>query len=338
METHVNRPRIKVFLSLAPPDGTTRYVVQLVEGAPAEVEFIFFSWWSAFFSRFDVFHVHWPEYLVRGRNPLVHLVRATLFSLLMLRLRLAGIPIVRTAHNLFPHEPGTVIERALLHLCDKQTTLFIRLNSATDMQGRNNVVTILHGHYKDRFAHIAAPASIPGRALYFGLIRPYKGVEDLLKVFSSIGNKDISLRVVGKPFDSLGELVEHACGQDSRVSSLLRFVEDDVLVHEIGLSQMVVLPYKEMHNSGALLVALSLARPVLVPLSESNRLMAEEVGYDWLLTYEGEITSEILEQALMKTARAERADAPNLKGRDWAVIGELHYQAYLQAMALIGRT
>ena len=160
-----DRPRIRVLLSLTPPDGTTRYVVQLVEGVPTEVSLLFFSWRTALLGSYDVFHVHWPEFLIRGRSAIERLCRACLFAALLLRLKASGIPIVRTVHNLSPHEEGAWPERALLRLCDARTALFIRLNAATDIGGRENVVTILHGHYRDRFKAFHLPAARAGRFL-----------------------------------------------------------------------------------------------------------------------------------------------------------------------------
>ena len=330
-DTSPDRPRIRVLLSLTPPDGTTRYVVQLVEGVPAEVSLLFFSWRTALLGGYDVFHVHWPEFLIRGRSAIERLFRSCLFAALLLRLKASGIPIVRTVHNLSPHEEGAWLEPALLRLCDARTALFIRLNAATDLGGRKNVVTILHGHYKDRFKSFPLPAARAGRFLYFGLIRPYKGVDDLLSAFSQLKGEDLELRVVGRPSGDLGELVLAACRADSRVSSRLEFVEDEVLVREVGEAETVVLPYREMQNSGSLLVALSLGRPVVAPESPSNRLIAEEVGTEWLYLYEGALTADVLCRARAAFRSLPVGASPGLHGRDWKRLGEAHYQAYLQA-------
>jgi len=322
------RPGLRVLLSLDPPDGTTRYVAQLVVGAPKEVDLLFFSWRIALCGRYDVFHIHWPEFLFRGTDFYGRVYRSILFVALLLRLRLLSIPIVRTVHNLAPHEGGSWVERTLLRLCNEQTKLFIRLNAATDMGKQKNVVTILHGHYKDRFKQFSLPPTRVGRYLYFGLIRPYKGVDDLLRSFSQLRG-DVTLRIVGKPSDGLRQTVLAACQADARVTSRLEFVEDEVLVQEIGEAEVVVLPYREMHNSGALLVALSLGRPVVAPSSPSNDLLAKEVGSGWLYLYEGPLTADLLYKAREKFRSLPRDSSPNLSGRDWKHLGETHYQAYL---------
>jgi beta-1,4-mannosyltransferase len=192
-------------------------------------------------------------------------------------------------------------------------------------------VTILHGHYKDRFKQHRLPERVAGRLLYFGLIRPYKGVESLIETFSRMPDHNLNLRIVGKPYPAQGSMVRKACQDDPRISARLEFVDDASLVQEIGQAELVVLPYKEMHNSGALLVALSLGRPVLVPHSTANSLIAEEVGESWLLTYEDKLTEEVLRDALVKARRLAPYGTPDLKDRDWNVVGEAHYRAYLRA-------
>jgi len=325
------RKDIAVLLALAPPDGTTKYVVQLTEGKAAEVSYQYFSWKTALFGTYQVFHVHWPEQLVRARQPLFKRVKQWLFKLLMLRIRLSRIAVVRTLHNLHPHETGNAREEHLLAQLDAATDLKIRLNAATPMDEKQGV-TILHGHYMGRYPGATVSDSELGRLLNFGLIRPYKGVERLLEVFQFMADNTLTLRVVGKPTADLRTLVETACTTDRRISSRLEFVADDVLASEIYRAELVILPYKEMHNSGAILVALSLGRPVLAPRSATNELLAQEVGPGWVNMYEGELTAEIVLSALQQIRSSARAQAPQLSGRDWDVVGEQHYNAYLQAI------
>ena len=61
--------RIAVQHSLAPPDGRTKYVDQIVDGAAPDVRIRYFSWRAALLGRYDVFHVHWPELMIRGAEP-----------------------------------------------------------------------------------------------------------------------------------------------------------------------------------------------------------------------------------------------------------------------------
>jgi beta-1,4-mannosyltransferase len=335
-----DEPAITVQLSLSPPNGTTRYVDQIVTGAPSQVTFQFFTWRralrGALRGRYQVFHVHWPEMIVRDDRRVRAFLRRRALSALIMLMRMRHIAIVRTIHNLRPHEAGHSAEDRVLDTLDRRTNLFIRLNPTTPAPEGSPTITILHGHYRDRFAHATLPDSLPGRILHFGLIRRYKGVERLLSVFRSLDRPDLELRIVGRPSGGLGEVIEREQALDPRITSCLRFVDDDELVTEVGLAELVVLPYKEMHNSGAILVALSLNRPVLVPNTPSNAALAEEVGPGWVHMYDGELTSEILTDTLEQLRSRTGDDVPRLEGRDWTALGRQNYGAYLRAIALAG--
>ncbi|RFA22534.1 glycosyltransferase [Subtercola boreus] len=330
------RPPVRVLQSTKKPVGGTEYVTSLVEGAAPEVTNVFFTWRIALFGKFDVFHAHWPEYWIRNRNPTKSLAQKILFPSMMVCLGLRGIPIVRTLHNVVPHEKSTRIEQMLLQLFDRRTDLFIRLNSATPVADGASVVTIPHGGYIETYGSYPCPEPVPGRLLYFGHVRAYKGLDSLLSAFRASTRTDLSLRIVGSPKgEALSDLVRSASLTDTRISSRLEFVDDSTLVSEIGQSALVVLPYRDMHNSGALLAALSLARPVLVPQSKSNQILADEVGLDWVVQYEGPLTAEIIESAAHRARQWSEKNPsrrPDLSSRSWVHLGELHYLAYLQAL------
>lgn len=319
--------------SLAPPDSTTQYVDSVVDGLAPGVELLFFSWRSALLAHYDVLHVHWPELMIRGRSPLHRFLRRRALDVLLVRLALQRIPLVRTVHNLEPHERGPAAERRSLARIDRATDLFIRLNPTTVTPGATPAVTVLHGHYRDQFAEHPLPESEPGRLLYFGIIRPYKGVVELMDVFRGAHDDSLSLHVVGSPSAGQRELVEERAARDSRVHTTLRRVDDAEMVDEIGRAELVVLPYREMHNSGSILVALSLGRPILVPRTPTNTALAEEVGSDWVLEYDGDLTPERVTSALERIRTHPPEGLPALSGRDWDVLGRELKRAYEGAIA-----
>jgi len=330
-------PRITVLQSTGRPDDTTNpYLMQLFGALPPAVELRYFSIRDALLSRYDVFHVHWPEYLLRHDTWLGTAAKQVCMFLVLLRLWAMRTPVVRTLHNLRPHEDGGRRERALLAWLDRLTTRRIRIDAAAgndDGAPAQAADTILHGHYCDWFASAEVPASVPGRLLHFGLLRPYKGVEGLLASFHDVADGDISLRIVGNPASAaMRDTVQAASCRDARVGALLQYVDNDVLAHEIGQAQLVVLPYRQMLNSGALLLALSLARPVLAPWSEANAAIAEEVGEGWLLLYRGELDAATLGDALRRQAARDPRARPDLSRRDWPALGAQHYGSYVRAL------
>jgi len=165
---------------------TNPYLTQLGNRLGARSELLTFPWTRALTDRYDVLHVHWPETLLRGRTPLRGLVRRLLFRALLARVRRRRTAVVRTVHNVRSHEEATPAERRLIERLDRRTTLWIRLNEATPVPGGVPVRTIEHGDYRDWFAGHALPEAQPGRMLYFGLIRSYKGLDALITAFAGL--------------------------------------------------------------------------------------------------------------------------------------------------------
>jgi glycosyltransferase involved in cell wall biosynthesis len=300
-----------------------------------DVEVKTFSWRTALLGRYDVVHVHWPEILVNGHSPLKKIVRQALTLGLLLRLHISKTPVVRTVHNIELPQGITKREILLLRLLDKATTLRIRLNSTTPTPAGAPFRTIPHGHYRDWFAPFPHQDQVPGQIGYIGLIRRYKGVEELVRAFRGTRHvaEDISLRLAGNPTsDALAESIRSAAQGDSRVRLDLRFISDEELVGVITSSELVVLPYRLMHNSAGVLTSLSLGRAVLVPDNEVNRKLAEEVGPGWVFLFEGPLTSEHLIRTMGRLRAAGPRPGPNLAGREWGTAGRDHVMAYRQAM------
>lgn len=311
------------------PDGTTRYIDQVVSFADEEIEFRYFSPRRVFGQQLDVAHFHWPDVYVRSGSRLGAAVKSVVFVGVIAVLSLRRVAIVRTLHNVEPHEASTSVGRWAMRALDRRTTFWITINPVTELPGPGTYIP--HGHYRDRFAAHTLPAPEQGRALYAGLIRPYKGVERLLEVASTVTRPDFSLRIVGKPTPQLRSVVESATAEHSWVSARLEFVPDSDLVAEVGRASLVCLPYEELHNSGMLIVALSLGRPVLVPRTETTQLLAKEVGDEWILRYDGQLTTTLLEEALEQAAVIVGREVPLLEERNWENVGRLYGEAFRQA-------
>lgn len=326
-------PPIVVQQTLSPPNGTTRFVDHMVASQNPRVTHRYFSWRSAILTRYDVFHVHWPELTIRAASPARRFARRRLLDALLLRARITRTPIVRHLHNLEPHEAGSAAEKRALRRIDEATDLYIRLNPTTVPPTDRPVVTALHGHYRDAYAQHVVPPTVPGRLLYFGIIRPYKGVDRLATVFSQLTDPDLALRIVGSAPGDQKAMVEAHAARDERISADLRFVSDAELAGEVGQAELVILPYHEMHNSGTILVALSLDRPVLAPRTPPNEALAAEVGPGWVILFDGELTPDVIRDAVATVRTGARDARPDLSARDGAHIDQVIESAYRSAIA-----
>lgn len=327
---------VRVLQSVAAPGSTTKFVDQVVRYAPDDIEFAYFSWREALFGSYDVLHVHWPERFTRGSSSFSTSVKRVLFRTLLFRLRRRRTAVVRTVHNLEPHSPGDAKEGGLLARLDAITTIDVALNPCTPSRGIPSVV-IPHGDYSEQFPVVSRAESRPTRILFAGRIEGYKGVPELIDVVKRMAPAEVELRIVGRPTEGLRSTIEEALTSrtpaEPEVTARLDFVSDEELVEEISRATIVVLPYREMHNSGMLLVALSVGRPVLVPHSCANDAIAAEVGDRWVNRYGGDLAAADIRAALA-LASEPRESAPAFVQRSWAEVAEAYASVFRRAADL----
>jgi beta-1,4-mannosyltransferase len=320
-----------VLQSVKPPTAQTNpYIVQLVRALSDQLEVHYFSWRTGLLGRYHVFHLHWPEVMLRRKGRPQRWAAMGRFALLMLRLSVQRrIAVVRTVHNVGAHESGGRLERLLLAWCDRRTDHWIALNEQTRPPREGPLTVILHGDYRGWFESYQQPPSISGQILYFGLIRPYKGIDALLAAFAATTDPSLRLRIVGRPVTGqLRAQVQDAVQADERISAVLDYVDDETLATEVGQAELVVLPYQDIHNSGALLLALSLDRPALVPRAPVTVALAAEVGNAWVPTYSGPLTAEALSEARAALPSGDGAGRPDLSRRGWPLIAGQHAALY----------
>ncbi|WP_402845473.1 glycosyltransferase [Microbacterium sp. GXS0129] len=331
----MTRP-LRVMQSFAAPRTTTNpYITMLAQSLRDEpnVELVTFSWPRALFGRYQAFHWHWPEARLAAGSPLRRRLKKVLLRLLAQRHRRSRrIGVVRTAHN--PDLPNIADdERALLMDIQADADVVIRLNPTTSVDAGVLVRDIPHGDYRSWFDGHSRLRRRAGHVVTFGQLRGYKGVEDLLSAFSQAHDADpaLSLTVAGRPTSA--ELTARLLATAGAGVELdLRFVPDEDLVRIISSASLVVLAYRDLHNSGSALAALSLNRPVLVPRSASTDALAEDVGEEWVIRYE-HLDGTVLREAIAAAERLDMDSAPDLSRRDWGEAGRLHAEAYRAARA-----
>jgi glycosyltransferase involved in cell wall biosynthesis len=105
--------------------------------------------------------------------------------------------------------------------------------------------------------------------LFFGTIRPYKGMEDLLRVFNGLTAQEASglwLTVVGETWENCREPADliAASPHRGRITFVNDYVPDEAVSAAFAHADVVVLPYRRSSSSGPLHVAMSWGLPVIV--------------------------------------------------------------------------
>jgi beta-1,4-mannosyltransferase len=324
------------------PPAVNPYTALLAEHLRAVpgVTVLNFTWKTALSARYDVFHAHWPEILVDGHSPLKKIARQALTIALLARLRAAHIPIVRTVHNIGLPSGISRRESYLLGVLDHQTTARIRLNGQTPVPDGSPVSTIPHAHFRDWFAGYEPAAMVAGQVGYIGRVRRYKGVERFIEAFRGAAKvrDELTARVAGYPSSAaLADSLVRMADGDPRIGLQLRFISDAELVDVVTSSELLVFPYREMHNSSAAITALSLDRPILVPSNAVNEELSREVGPGWVHLFEGELTGRRLLDVLDIVRRHPGRPRPDLDRRDWGTSASDHARVYGEAIELMRR-
>ncbi|MFD8396407.1 glycosyltransferase [Streptomyces sp. NPDC059680] len=142
------------------------------------------------------------------------------------------------------------------------------LTQLLGLSGRS-VAVVPHGPF-DHYAVERTPSPDGAfRLLFFGLIRPYKGVEYLISAFNRLRAEEAAgfrLTVVGETWEGCTapvRLIEDSPHRD-RITLVNRYVTDEEAKAYFAGADALVLPYLRSSASGPLHIAMSNGMPVVV--------------------------------------------------------------------------
>jgi glycosyltransferase involved in cell wall biosynthesis len=185
-------------------------------------------------------------------------------------------PLVLTAHDLLPREPRPLQLRAQRHLYDAVDAVvahseYGRRRLVDELGVEAERVRVIH-HGAFDFLTRTPSGELPVElrepegpvVLFFGLLRPYKGIEVLLRAWHAAEVAPAELWIVGRPRMST-ERLEAESGPSVRW--VRRFVSDPELVACFRRADVVVLPYLRTDRfdfSGVLATALAFGKAIVL--------------------------------------------------------------------------
>ncbi|TIU30506.1 MAG: glycosyltransferase [Mesorhizobium sp.] len=101
--------------------------------------------------------------------------------------------------------------------------------------------------------------------LFFGLIRPYKGLDILLRALAQLADRDFHLTIAGESWDGVAsyERIISEGGFSEKVDMLNAYVSNQSAANLFARADAVVLPYRSASGSAVAALAFNYRKPVI---------------------------------------------------------------------------
>lgn len=207
----------------------------------------------------DVAHIQWAPFVP--------------VDLRLLRRWRRDVAIIHTVHNATPLHGDNARARAqslgydaLLGCCDMLIVHGEGTREALLSRGMSpdRIAIVPHPPMRLAPAMPADRAAVAGqgrvRVLFFGTIRPYKGIDVLIDalILRWQAGDDVELAIAGKPFIDIAPLIGRikAAGFADRLILDLGFLKEERLDAHLCAADIIAFPYRAIDASGALLSAM----------------------------------------------------------------------------------
>jgi glycosyltransferase involved in cell wall biosynthesis len=216
-------------------------------------------------------------------NTLLTLIRTVLFFVDLIFANWLSCPIIWTVHNKNHHERKyyrieQVVNTFACPMVDWVTT---KCKSAKEtvldeyrVQNQSKVIVVTDGSYIDAYPNEVSKTEARQELdlnddfvyLYFGIIRPYKGIESLVNTISHIDCSNSKLFIIGNPkVDSLKKRIEKKANSEDYIHTVFEYIPEKRVQCYMNAADVVVLPYRDILNSGSAHLAMSFGKPVIAP-------------------------------------------------------------------------
>ena len=304
---------------------------------------------------YRIFHIHW-FYIFRIPSldfGIFKTVMKYYCLLFMYFTKLLGYKLIWTIHEVIAHTAITDNDIAISQSISQRMSLIanvkiIHSSSVIDEMLENklnidNSVIIPHGSYvgvypdsitrdKAREELEIKPKEI--MILFFGLVRPYKGVDDLIEAYSKLITKHVKLVIVGKCIDLKLNKKILKYQKSIKFEFYNGHVSDDEVAKYFKASDIVCLPFKEITTSGSVLLALSFGKPIVAPRIGVLIDLPADVGFLYDPSRADSLFLSLTEAISSKHLdRMSESASRYTESLSWDKIAEQTYKVYKEVLS-----
>lgn len=196
---------------------------------------------------------------------------APCLSFMARRLIRQGIPVVFFCHNVVDHE-AAIWKRMLAKAVLRHGAGFVVQTHDEEAKLRNllgDIEVLYHPHpVYDQFppARYLLPRRARVELLFYGFIRPYKGLDILLDAMAGLSDLDVRLTIAGEPWgeheNSWRKRISDA-GLEDKLEFVPRYLSDEESAEYFARADAVVLPYRSATGTGVVAAAYHYRKPVI---------------------------------------------------------------------------
>lgn len=221
---------------------------------------------------------------------IMHLFYANIITLLLMFIpRLFGLNLLIISHDIssFVDNDNKIVQRLIYNIISKHIVVhnqfsYEELLKNIDINVVNKIHIIKHGGYIDHINFNIEKENARKNLgldinkkyiLFFGQIKKVKGLDILLEALALV-NEDVNLIVAGKPLQDDMKFYNEIISKNElghRIIKIIRFIEDDERENLFFASDVNILPYRVIYQSGVLLMAMSYGLPVIASNLSANR-------------------------------------------------------------------
>lgn len=303
--------------------------------------------------RIRIVHIHWLEHYFKSSNPLVTACASFVFISQFIFIKMIGLKIMITLHNVVPHErvfPRVehVIFAWALHLSDGiivHNDYSKRFTEEVYKIKARKISVIPHGNFINYYPDNITSTEEAKRTLgilpdkfvllFFGIIRPHKGIGLLTSSFEEAVKKNpqLFLVIAGKCLNTRlrTELIRFQAHFPENCKIKLNHIPDNEVTTFMRAANVGMLPYHKVTTSGAAILFMSYGLPLIV---SGLPAMRETLG-NASATYFVRDDPKSLEEAILAASRkAKLSDSDrkeileSAKLLDWSEIADATVAAY----------
>lgn len=202
--------------------------------------------------------------------PWWHVYWAPCFGWISRELKRNGIEVVFLCHNAIQHEDARW-KRVISDFALSAASRFV-VHTSTDKENllQRFPSRSVQMHPMPVFEHFPLPGiELPRRArlelLFFGFVRPYKGLDVLLEAMTLLKDDDVFLSVVGEFWGGEGEILKYIADHQiaDKIEVIGRYVPDREAAAYFTRCDIVVLPYRSATGSAVIPLAYYFGKPVI---------------------------------------------------------------------------